>query len=132
MSYASKTKKQVCITTIVFYSKSHCSNFAVILNGPDTQVVAPGSIVYFVCHAQGNSVNWYINGSYADQSHAAKGFNVSYTQISGNSNELGEYNNTIVVEAHPFNNNTIVSCIATANVHGQQALQEGTLIIAGT
>lgn len=86
----------------------------------------------FTCHAWGISVHWYINGSYADHSHAAKGFNISYNQISGDSNELEEYNNTIVVEARPSNNNTNISCTATTNAHGQQALQEGTLIIAGT
>ena len=57
---------------------------------------------------------------YADQFHAAKGFNISYSQISGNSNELEEYNNTTVIEASPFNDNTIISCTATENIHGQQ------------
>ena len=39
-------------------------------------------------------------------------------------------NNTIVVQAHPSNNNTVISRITRANVDNQPAHQEGTLIVA--
>ena len=110
------------------------SLLAVILTGPKDQTVAPGEIVTFICHARGNSVYWYVNGHYADPQvyNGTRGFTISYSEIPRPRNELEEHNNTIIVEARPSNNNTLVTCTASGFIHGQQAFQEGHLIIAGT
>ena len=105
-----------------------------ILTGPHTQIVAPGEIVYFNCHARGDNVYWYINGTDAhhpQSNFVAKGFNFSDFRIPRPSNELEEHNNTITVEARPSNNNTHITCTAAANILHQQASQDGNLIIAG-
>ena len=103
------------------------------MTGPYTQVVAPGEIVVFNCHARGNSVYWYINGYFADPQiyNEARGFTISNSEIPRPLNELEEHNNTITVEARPSNNNTLITCTASGNIHGQQDHQEGRLIIAG-
>ena len=114
----------------LYYCLIYC--FADILNGPQTQVVAPGEIVTFNCHARGNSVYWYINGRYADpQRFVASGFTFTNSEIPHPPGQLEEHNNTITVEAHPSNNNTLITCTATGFIHGQQDYREGHLIIAG-
>ena len=104
-----------------------------ILNGPETQVVAPGEIAYFNCHARGDSVFWYINGSYPhpQESFTMRGFTFFNNEIPHAGNELEEHNNTITVEARPSNNYTRIACAASGNVHNQHDFQEGYLIIAG-
>ena len=105
----------------------------VILSGPQTQVVAPGDIVVFSCHARGDSVYWYINSRdpYPQSVYEERGFNITYTEIPRPSNELEEHNNTITVEARLSNNNTRIAWTAVGWIYGQHAFQEGTLIIAG-
>ena len=106
---------------------NHAHFNAVIISGPQTQVVAPGDFAYFYCYAQGSRVYVYINSSdpYPRAYYVAKGINVTY-----NSNN-DEHNNTIIIEARPSNNNTRIACTASGQIHGQSAFQEGTLIIAG-
>lgn len=119
---------------IFLVSLSHFYH-AVILNGPHSQVVSPGEIAIFNCHAQGysNGVYWYINGSdpYPQSTYEAKGFTFIYTELPRPNNQLREYNYTITVEARPSNNGTRISCTAMGLIFGQHAFQEGTLIIAG-
>lgn len=104
-----------------------------ILNGPKTQIVPPGEIATFICHARGNRVYWYINGRYADPQvyNEARGFTITNTEIPRPPNELEEHNNTLTVEARPSNNNTLITCTASGFILGQQDFQEGRLIIAG-
>lgn len=99
-----------------------------ILIGPRTRVVAPGELVTFVCHAIGESVYWYVNGSdpYPLQKYEARGFTFHYNETSSNT-----HNNTLIVEARPSNNNTRIACAASGSIHNQHGFQEGTLIIAG-
>ena len=102
------------------------------MTGPQTQIVAPGEMVYFKCHARGDSVYWYVNSRdpYPESDYVARGFIFSYVEIDRPSDELEEHNNTITVEARPSNNNTRIACTAAGWVYGQHAYQEGTLIIA--
>ena len=103
------------------------------MSGPQDQIVAPGEIAYFNCHARGDSVYWYVNGNdpYPESNYADRGFNFTYMEISRPPNELEEHNNTIMVDGRPSNNNTVISCTATGWVYGQHAYRTGTLIIAG-
>ena len=67
---------------------------------------------------------------YADPSHA-KGFNMFLIiRLLETLSQLEELNNTIVVQAHTSNNNTVISRITRANIDNQPAHQEGTLIVA--
>ena len=102
--------------------------------GPETQLVAPGTTVYFHCHARGDSVYWFINARYPypESQYEERGFNFSYIEIPRPNGELEEHNNTISVEARPSNNNTLIACTASGQIHGQQDFQEGRLIIAGS
>ena len=119
------------ITKVIIYFVLN----SVILTGPQTQVVAPWELVTFNCHARGESVYWYVNGSdpYPRENYEARGFDFSYneTNYPQGSNQLDEHNNTIIIEARPSNNNTRIACTASGWVYGQHAFQEGTLIIAG-
>ena len=100
------------------------------MTGPETQVVAPGEIVYFNCHARGDSVYWRINYNYADRDRdAARGITYTYNETEHPS-ELDEHNNTIRMEARLENNDTLVTCIAIGWINNQHARREGTLIIA--
>lgn len=103
------------------------------MRGPQTQIVAPGEIVVFNCHARGNTVYWYINGRFGDPQiyNETRGFSITYHEIPRPRNELEEHNNTMIVEARPSNNNTLISCTAAGNIHNQQDHEEGYLIIAG-
>ena len=104
------------------------------MTGPQDQVVAPGEIAYFNCHARGYSVYWYVNGRdpYPQRCYEERGFIFTYiVEISRNSSELEEHNNTIAIEAHLSNNNTRISCTASGWAYGQYAYQEGRLIMAG-
>lgn len=47
------------------------------------------------------------------------------------SNQLGEYNDTVIVEARPSNNNTRIACQAHGQQHGQYDKVEASLIIVG-
>ena len=106
---------------------------AEIISGPQDKAVAPGDNAHFNCHARGDSVYWYINGSYPDpqSDYEARGFTFSYVEIPRPSDELEEHNNTITMEARPSNNNTRIACTAGGWITHQHAYQEGTLIIAG-
>ena len=105
-----------------------------ILIGPQDQIVTPGDTAYFICHAQGDSVYWYINNSdpHPQSIYVARGFSFFYNVLSAPSNGSEEHNNTIIVEARPSNNNTRIACTAVGSVSNQHAFQEGTLIIAGS
>ena len=99
------------------------------MSGPHNQVVAPGDIVYFRCHARGSSVSciWHINDTVSSprRHYNEKGFQFTDQQLS-----TGECNDTLMVTAHQFNNNTRIKCIA--RVYGQQdAIEVGNLLIAG-
>ena len=76
---------------------------------------------------------WFINGHYADPQvfNETRGFTITNIEIPRPHNQLEEHNNTITVEAHPLNNGTLITCTASGFIHGQQAFQEGYLIIAG-
>lgn len=104
------------------------------MTGPQNQIVAPGDIVTFNCHARGNNVYWYINGHYGDPEvyNEARGFTFTMNEIPRSHNELEEHNNTITVEARQSNNNTLIVCTASGFTHGQQDYREGYLIIAGS
>ena len=104
-----------------------------ILTGPQDQIVTPGDTVYFICHARGDSVYWYINNSdpHPQSVYVARGFSFSYNVLSAPGNGPEEHNNTITVEACPSNNNTRIACTAVGSFSNQHAFQEGTLIIAG-
>ena len=110
-----------------------CSSNTVIMTGPYTQIVSPGAIVYFRCHARGDSVYWYVNSRdpYPESEYATRGFRFNYTEIPRPSDQLEEHNNTITVEARLSNNNTRIACTASGWIYGQHAYREGTLIIAG-
>lgn len=132
--------KEVLLCTLTVILLHHYNNnislrFAVILNGPQTQVVSPSETVAFNCHARGysNGVYWYINGSdpHPQSDFEAKGFTFTYTELPRPNNQLREYNNTITVEARPSNNGTRISCTAMGRIFGQHDFQEGTLTIAG-
>ena len=103
------------------------------MTGPETQIVAPGEIAYFKCHARGDSVYWYVNGTdpYPEQPYEARGITFNYTEIPRPSSELEEHNNTIAIEARPSNNNTRIACTSSGWIYGQHAYREGHLIIAG-
>ena len=122
-------------TEYLLVSSLHIFYYAVILNGPQTQVVSPGETVVFNCHARGysNAVYWYINGSdpYPQNAYEARGFTFTHAELPRPNAQLREYNNTITVEARLSNNNTRISCTAMGLIFGQHAFQEGTLIIAG-
>ena len=104
-----------------------------ILTGPQDQIVIPGDTAYFICHARGDSVYWYINNSdpHPQSVYEARGFSFSYIELPVPRNRPEEHNNTITVEAHPSNNNTRIACTAVGSFSNQHAFQEGTLIIAG-
>lgn len=97
--------------------------------GPRTQIIAPNEKTSFICHARGSSVYWHINREsvYQESSFKAKGFHFYYNSLG----DEYEHNNTVTVEAHLLNNNTIVSCTALGWNDGLLAYQEGRLIIAG-
>ena len=108
---------------------------AVILTGPEIQIVAPGEIAYFICHARGNSVYWYVNRQdpgLRESYYMDKGFTFSYQETDHGSNVLEEHNNTIIVEARLTNNDTEIACTATGTVTNQHDYQIGRLIIAGS
>ena len=99
-----------------------------ILSGPEDHVVAPGDLVYFNCHVRGINFLWYINGNivYIAQrmDYRPRGFEFIDVSITDN-----EYNNTIIVRAYQFNNNTNIKCVVTRQ--GQPGdVRNGTLIIA--
>lgn len=106
---------------------------AVIMSGPQDQIVAPGEMAYFNCHAWGDSVYWYVNGNdpYPQSDYERRGFNFIYTEIPRPFNELEEHNNTIIIDARSSNNKTHISCTATGWIYGQHAYVAGKLIIAG-
>ena len=95
--------------------------------------MAEGDIAHFNCHARGDPVYWLINGSTRNPStYAAKGFTFNDVIIVEPSmNELGEYNNTLLVEARSSNNNTRIACRARGQQHGQFDNIEATLVIIG-
>lgn len=93
------------------------------------QVVEPGALVAFTCHARGNDVHMFINGRDPQSDHETEGFNFTYIKIPHPPNELEEHNNTIFVEARLSNNYTEISCTARENGHSDYAA--GRLIIAG-
>ena len=103
-----------------------------IITGPETQVVAPGDIAYFNCHARGDSVYWLVNSRdpSPESEYVARGFTLTYDEIP-RPNELEEHNNTIAIEARLSNNNTRISCTSSGWITGQHAYNEGWLIIAG-
>ena len=104
-----------------------------IIIGPETQVVAPGDVAYFHCHARGYSVYWFVNSKdpYPQRDYEARGFNFTYDEIPRPFNELEEHNNTIAIEARLSNNNTRISCTALGWIYVQHAYDEGWLIVAG-
>ena len=106
---------------------------AEILTGPHTQVVAPGETAYFVCHARGDSVYWYINNTdpHPQRDYEAMGFSFSYFEFPHAPQEPEEHNNTITVEARPSNNGTVIGCTAVGTYSNQHDFEEGSLIIAG-
>ena len=97
-----------------------------IFSGPDDQVVAPGDLVYFHCHARGTSVKWHINGTIASpkREYEQMGFRFIDRQLPN-----GEHNNTIVVTASKPINNTQIEC--TVREFVGVIAEAGTLIIAG-
>lgn len=102
-----------------------------IYSGPKDQVVAPGDVAYFNCHARGNTIQWYINGTVVPVTmtgrvlYVAKGFYFIDGVLPNN-----ERNNTITVTAHQSINSTIIECAVTMHGPGRVS-QNGTLIIAG-
>ena len=104
-----------------------------ILTGPHNQIGTPGETAYFICHARGDSVYWFINGSdpHPQSIYEAIGFSFSYIVLSTPGNGSEEHNNTITVEARPSNNSTRIGCTAVGSFSNQHDFQEGTLLIAG-
>ena len=109
------------------------SYFTDILSGPLNQTVALGEIVYYSCHARGLSVYWLINNIIPNpEAYKSRGFTFITEEIlAPSSNELGEYNDTLIVEARPSNNNTRIACQAHGLQHGQFNRVEAILIISG-
>lgn len=103
-----------------------------IIIGPETQVVAPGDVAYFHCHARGDSVYWLVNNRdpSPQSDYEARGFNFTYDEIPRPSSELEEHNNTIAIEARLSNNNTRISCTASGWIYNQHDFRDGRLIIA--
>ena len=133
--FSAREDVSACVLQLATLYPNYCLIFcfADIINGPQTQVVAPGEIATYNCHARGNSVYWYIDGRYADPSRFVdRGFTFTYNEIGHPRGELEEHNNTITVEARPSNNDTLITCTASGFIHGQQDYREGHLIIAGT
>lgn len=101
-----------------------------ILSGPEDQVVAPGDLVYFSCHTWGINFQWYINGSIVftgdRENYEAQGFEFIDVTLSLTDNES---NNTIIVTAYQFNNNTNIKCVVTRQGRLDD-VRNGTLIIA--
>lgn len=89
--------------------------------------------MYFNRYARGVSVYWRINGTIPDpENYEARGFTFIREDIFAPvpfSNQVGEYNDTIIVEARPSNNNTRFSCQATGQQQGQHDAAEAILII---
>ena len=121
--------QEVCtiITTITVTNGAFM--YVEILSGPSDQVVPPGKVAYFNCHARGHDLTctWYINGTISSprQYYNDRGFQFMDQQLSDN-----ECNDTLIVIAHHFNNGTEIAC--TARVYGEQdTSQSGTLLLAG-
>lgn len=108
-----------------------------ILSAPTSQTVAPGETVYFNCHAIGTAVKWFINSSlvfvHTRGSFEAKGFNFIDDNIMNNqqSNNIQEWNKTIIVSAQPSINNTHIICRAEGTGHGSYVNESATLIVIG-
>ena len=98
---------------------------------PMNQIVQPGAVATFNCHARGTNVYWLVDRDdpYPQSDYEARGFNFTYVAIPRAPNELGEYNNTITVEARPSNNDTTISCVAQGSP-SQHEFEEGRLVIA--
>ena len=104
-------------------------HYIVIISGPEDQVVAPGDLAYFHCHASGTSVKWHINGTIASprSEYERMGFQFIDQQLS--SGPGAEYNNTVAITANKLINNTQIECVVRE--YAVEITEEGTLIIAG-
>ena len=90
--------------------------------------------MYFNCHANGSSVEWFINNSYPlpRSTYEAKGFTFIDMVITPRAaNQLHEENNTIVVEANSSINNTRFKCRARGLYHSQYTDVDATMIVIG-
>ena len=103
---------------------------AMIISGPQHQIVAPDDKILFTCIAQGEFVFWLIDKLCpCNETIKAK-----FEERGFHFLQDGEHNKTISVEATRANNGTIISCTAVEESEGKlvsHAFQEGSLIIAG-